>query len=72
MTFEELLKKSPKTKEEAMLLQAIAALSVEPRYSNKTPDEIFDHLEATCQQWDERLDDAPSCCPQSSATAYRP
>lgn len=35
--------------EHAMLVQAIVVLSVEPGWSDKTPDEIFDHLNQTRQ-----------------------
>lgn len=53
MTFEELLNKRPKTQAESMLCQAIAALSTQPQFSNMSPNQVFDHVQGTCQHWDE-------------------
>ena len=52
MTFQELLKKTPKTKTEAVLCQAIAALSTQPQFSHLTPWEVYDHVKSTAQHWD--------------------
>lgn len=48
--FHKLLEKPDKTKEEAMLVQAICALSVTPDHSSKTPEEIYEFLSETCQR----------------------
>ena len=53
MTFDELLRKLPKSKCESMLCQAIAALSTEKDYEHMTPWEVFEHIQQTAQHWDE-------------------
>ena len=55
MTFQELLNKRPKTQAEAMLCQAIAALSTQSQFSKNTTWEIFEHIEKTCQHWEDTL-----------------
>lgn len=52
MTFQELLDKSPKSKTEAMLCQAIAALSTQPQFSSMDPWHVYDHIKKTSQHWD--------------------
>ena len=52
MTFQELLYKRPKSKVEAMLCQAIAALSTQPQFAEMTPWEVYEHVEKTSQHWD--------------------
>ncbi len=51
MTFDELMQKNPKTQTDAMLCQAIAALSTQPQFGEMTPWDVFEHVKNTCQQW---------------------
>lgn len=50
MTFAELMSNTPKTEAERLLIQAIAMLTVEPRYSSKTPEEVFEQIEWTTNE----------------------
>ena len=52
MEFQQLLEKRPKTQAEAMLCQAIAALSTQPQFEKMTPWEVFEHVKETSQHWD--------------------
>lgn len=51
MDFNELMAKNPKTQSDAMLCQAIAALSTQPQFEKMTPWEVFEHVQNTCQHW---------------------
>ena len=56
MTFTELVQKTPKTQAEAMLCQAIVALSSHPQFENVDFWRIFEHLEKTAQHWKDSYD----------------
>lgn len=56
MNFDELMSKNPKSQVDAMLCQAIAALSTQPQFENWSPWLIFDHIQNTCQHWTESED----------------
>lgn len=51
MDFDGLLRKTVKTQAEAMLCQAIAALSTQPQFERMTPWEVFEHVRKTSQHW---------------------
>ena len=51
MAFEVLLKRNPKTQTDAMLCQAIAALSTQEQFAKMSPNQVFDHIKNTCQHW---------------------
>jgi len=52
MTLHELMEKRPKSQPEVMLVQAIAALSVQQQFWDTAPEDIFRFIAKTCQQWD--------------------
>lgn len=52
MDFQDLLDKSPKSKVEILLCQAIATLSTQKDFSHMAPWEVFDYVERTSSHWD--------------------
>ncbi len=50
MTFHELMKRPHHTQEEELLIQAIALISVMPKFDHMTPEEVFEHIKAKARE----------------------
>lgn len=50
---ETLMSRNPKTQADAMLCQAIAALSTQEQFAKMSPWDVFEHVKNTCQHWND-------------------